>query len=90
MFRDPIKSNVTFRLRPTLDLRHPRDAFRLRRRLETQKIAALEPLPEGPLSPEVEGPRDPGADDKTSALRDEWRADEREWLEDFRERCRDL
>lgn len=32
--------------------------------------------------------RDRYDDDKDSALRDEWRAEEREWMNDFREMCR--
>lgn len=45
---------------------------------------------EGPLAPEVEAPRDEFSDDKDSALRDEWAAEEREWWDDMRERCREL
>ena len=56
----------------------------------------LDPLG-GPLAPEVEAPRIEVhrgqewlyEDDKDSALLDEWRAEEREWLEDFREQCRE-
>lgn len=54
----------------------------------------LEPLSTGPLeaelAPEVEAPRDLYEDDKYSYLKDEARAEEREWLEDFRERCREI
>lgn len=50
----------------------------------------FEPLGEGPLAPEVEAPRDQSDDDKDSYLRDEWRAEEREWLQEFREQCREV
>lgn len=94
MFRDPQKSSVTFCLRPTHDLRNPRDAFRFQRKLEQRKAPAkeLHSLGAGPLEPEIVStvPRDPSDDDHFSELRDDWRAEEREWMDDFRERCRDL
>lgn len=37
-FRDPVRRNVTFRLRPTFDLRSPRDAHRYRRAIETRRV----------------------------------------------------
>lgn len=84
MFRDPIKKSVEFRLRPTADLRDPRDAHRFRRAVETRRTVGK--LPEqARLQRSV---HDPYADDKDSSLRDEWRAEEREWMADFREACR--
>lgn len=54
-------------------------------------MSPLDPLG-GPLEPEIipatEAPRDLYEDDKHSSLRDEWYAEEREWMEDFREACR--
>lgn len=48
----------------------------------------FEPLGLGPMLPEP----DPALfeDDKHSYLRDEWAAEAREWLQEFREECRDL
>lgn len=37
-FRDPVRRNVIFRLRPTFDLRSPRDAHRYRRAIETRRV----------------------------------------------------
>lgn len=52
MFRDALKSHVEFRLRPTLDLRSPRDAFRYQKAIERRTVLpALEPLGTGPLEP---------------------------------------
>lgn len=76
MFRDAIKPVVTFRLRPTQDLRHPRDAFRFRRKMEQRKAPAKEllPLNTGPLEPEIvpatEVPRDLLDDEEQ--LRQQW------------------
>lgn len=54
-------------------------------------MSPLDPLG-GPLEPDLipttEVPLDLYEDDKHSSLRDEWYAEEREWMDDFREVCR--
>ena len=57
--------------------------FRLRQPRTYQHAEPLEPLGQGPLEPEIipatDVPRDLYEDDHLSELRDDWRAEAREW-----------
>ena len=57
-FRDALRPRVEFRLRPTQDLRAPRDAFRFKRALEQRAPLAtsLPPLGRGPLEADLGAP----------------------------------